>query len=73
MGMTPKRIIDGLAGVLRREKAGERPRPSGSPSTVGAPKPGEPRGHKSATAPTRPKAKPAPPAKPGATSKTGEV
>ena len=27
-------------------------RPSGSPSTVGAPKPGAPRGHKSATAKT---------------------
>lgn len=61
MAITPKQIIETAvdlgrgvvsrsAGVLRREKAVVRPRPSGSPSTVGAPKPGQPRGHKSATA-----------------------
>jgi hypothetical protein len=43
---------------------------SGSPSTVGAPKPGEPRGVKSGTAPKpRPKAQPAEPRKKGPTSK----
>ena len=48
--------------------------PSGPPETVGAPKPGEPRGVKSATAPkSRPKAKPAAPRKKAPTSKTGEV
>jgi hypothetical protein len=49
---------------------------SGPPETVGAPRPGEPRGAKSATAPTekpRPKAEPAPPRKKAPTSKSGEV
>ena len=44
--------------------------PSGPPSSVGAPKPGEPGGAKSATAPKpRPKAQPAEPRKKGPTSK----
>ena len=44
--------------------------PSGSPETVGAPKPGKPGGMKSATAPKpRPKAEPAEPRKKGPTSK----
>jgi hypothetical protein len=38
-----------------RSTPGSARRPSGSPSTVGAPKPGAPRGHKSATAKTRSK------------------
>jgi len=50
--------------------ANEKPKVSGSPSTVGAPKPGEPRGVKSATAPKpRPKAQPDEPRKKGPTSK----
>jgi hypothetical protein len=52
-----------------------RAAPSGSPSTVGAPKPGEPGGHKSATAKkaTKPSAgrTKAPAAKPSSTTKTG--
>jgi hypothetical protein len=49
--------------------AKDKHRVSGSPSTVGAPKPGEPRGVKSATAPKpRPKAEPEP-RKKGPTSK----
>ena len=64
MALKPKSIIEtavelgrgavtrGTELVSRRRNAARRSahRPSGSPSTVGAPKPGTPRGHKSATA-----------------------
>jgi hypothetical protein len=79
MAITPKQIIGaaadlgrGAVNLLRRPSA--RGAPSGGPSTVGAPKPGEPGGVKSATAPkSRPKAQPAAPRKKEPTSKTGEV
>jgi hypothetical protein len=60
MAITPKKIIGtavdlgrGAVSALRKPQAQERPRPSGSPSTVGAPKPGQPGGVKSATAPRK--------------------
>jgi hypothetical protein len=79
MAITPKQIIGaaadlgrGAVNLLRRPPS--RDAPSGAPSTVGAPKPGEPGGVKSATAPkSRPKAQPAAPRKKEPTSKTGEV
>jgi hypothetical protein len=74
----------GAVNLLRRGETSERPTTpgtpatsspggptSGPPDTVGAPKPGRPRGAKSATAP--PKAKPAAPRKKAPTSKSGEV
>jgi hypothetical protein len=83
MAITPKSIIGaavdlgpGAANLLRKPRAVVRSGPSGSPTTVGAPKPGQPRGVKSATAPKTPratKAEPAAPRKKEATSKTQEV
>ena len=73
-----------LAGKLRSDERAERPttpaqpvrratpKPSGSPTTVGAAKPGKPRGPKSATAPRKPKRQAQPAAasrRPGPTSK----
>jgi hypothetical protein len=64
--------------AVKPSPATARRRTSGPPESVGAPKPGAPRGMKSATAPTakaksRPKAKPAAPRKKAPTSKSGEV
>jgi hypothetical protein len=80
MAFTPKQIIGaavdlgrGAVNLVRRSPA-THSTTSVAPSTVGAPKPGEPGGVKSATAPrSRPKAKPAAPRKKEATSKTKEV
>jgi hypothetical protein len=52
MAFRPKQIIATAVGLGRRAVSLGR-KPSGPPSTVGAAKPGEPRGPKSATAPTR--------------------
>ncbi len=60
MAIKPKQILDtavdlGKSAVSVAEKrlrGGDEPTTSGSPTTVGAPKPGAPRGHKSATAAT---------------------
>ena len=64
MAITPKQIIGaasslvrGAVNLVRRDEASERPSTSGPPATVGAPKPGEPRGVKSATAPKPPATK----------------
>jgi hypothetical protein len=82
MAITPKKIIGaavdlgrGVVNLVRGNETDERPATtSGPPSTVGAPKPGEPRGAKSATAPkSRPKAEPAAPRKKAATSKSEEI
>jgi hypothetical protein len=81
MAITPKQIIGaaadlgrGAVNLLRRGRTTTRAAPpSGAPSSVGAPGPGEPRGVKSATAPrSRPKAQPAAPRKKEPTSKSGE-
>ena len=64
MALKPKSIIETAvelgrgavtrgAGLASRWRAGEATKPSGAPSTVGAAKPGEPRGPKSATAATK--------------------
>jgi hypothetical protein len=60
MALTPKKIIDvavdlgrGAVNSLRKPQPEERPRPSASPSSVGAPKPGAPGAVKSGTAPKR--------------------
>jgi hypothetical protein len=61
MALKPKSIIEtavelGRNAITRgteltgRWRNASAHRPSGSPSTVGAPKPGAPRGHKSSTA-----------------------
>jgi hypothetical protein len=57
MALKPKSIIETAlelgrqaAGLTSRLRANEATKPSGAPSTVGAAKPGEPRGPKSATA-----------------------
>jgi hypothetical protein len=66
MAINPKQILDTVVNAgksvvsvagrpLRRR--GSSPTPSGEPSTVGAAKPGKPRGPKSATAATKPPAK----------------
>jgi hypothetical protein len=67
MAIKPKQILDTAVGVgksavsaaERRLRGGERETTSGSPATVGAAKPGKPRGPKSATASTTRTAKPA--------------
>jgi hypothetical protein len=67
MAITPKQILDtavgagkaALSAAGRRLRSHESETTSGSPSTVGAAKPGKPRGPKSATASTTRAAKPA--------------
>jgi hypothetical protein len=60
MALTPKKIIGvavdlgrGAVTALRKPQPESRARPSAAPSSVGAPKPGEPGGVKSGTAPRR--------------------
>ena len=80
MAFTPKQIIGaavdlgrGAVNLVRRSPA-THSTTSGAPSAVGAPKPGEPGGHKSSTAKkaTKPPAgeTKAPAAKPSRTKKT---
>jgi hypothetical protein len=52
MAFRPKQIIATAVGLGRRAVSLAK-KPSGPPSTVGAAKPGESRGPKSGTAPTR--------------------